>query len=47
MSRNSHRGFFAACAVLLFLGLITPEKAQARIGAFGNQPQIVWMLRNT
>jgi len=47
MSRSSHGGFFAACAGLLFLGLITPEKAQARTGAFGNQPQIVWMLKNT
>ena len=47
MSRSSHWGFFAACAGLLFLGLITPEKAQARTGAFGNQPQIVWMLKNT
>ena len=51
-TRNSknwrlRRGFSAAVAGMLFLGLITPEKAQARTGAFGNQPQIVWMLRNS
>ena len=51
-TRNSkswgfRRGFSAAVAGMLFLGLITPENAQARTGAFGNQPQIVWMLRNS
>ncbi|MFP6738890.1 MAG: hypothetical protein VCD34_09130 [Planctomycetota bacterium] len=41
------RGVFAVCAGLLLLGTFTPGKALGKTGAFGNQPQIVWMLRNS
>ena len=47
MSCSLYRGFFPACAGLLLLGTFAPGKALGKTGAFGNQPQVVWMLRNT
>ena len=47
MSCSLYRGVFAVCAGLLLVGAFAPGKALGKTGAFGNQPQIVWMLRNT
>ncbi len=47
MGCGLYRGFFAVCTGLLLLGVFAPGKALGKTGAFGNQPQVVWMLKNT
>jgi len=47
MGCGLYRGVFAVCAGLLLLGAFAPGNALGKTGAFGNQPQIVWMLKDT